>query len=335
MTIKDIAKLSGYGVGTVSRVINNHPDVSEKARETIMKVIEEHNFQPNSNARMLKMQAGSAVNIIVKGKHNLLFSDILEEVQNLLSENGEETYISYLEEEDNEVNQALTLCRENNPKAIIFLGGNLEYFKESFGDINVPCVLLTNTASELKFSNLSSLTTDDRLAAMSAIDYLIDNGHKNIGIVGGNLSSAQISFSRISGAISAFANRGMRFDLEKEYEECRFSMEEAYNATKRLLEKDANLTAIFALSDVIAMGAMRAIKDLGKRVPEDVSVVGYDGIAMTNYLIPRLTTVKQDTSAFAKKAVDLILQRIHYPYGAVHEVVPFELVQRESVRSIK
>ena len=97
MTIKDIARLSGYSLGTVSRVLNDHPDVSEQARERVLAVVREHGFQPNSNARHLKMQAQSAVAVLVKGTQNLLFADILERIQSRLQDNGEEVYVAYLD----------------------------------------------------------------------------------------------------------------------------------------------------------------------------------------------------------------------------------------------
>ena len=97
MTIKDIARLSGYGIGTVSRVLNNHPDVSEKARKKILSVIEENNFQPNSNARHLKMQSSSSVILIVKGTSNLLFSDIVEQMQSIFLKNGENVSTYYID----------------------------------------------------------------------------------------------------------------------------------------------------------------------------------------------------------------------------------------------
>ena len=98
MTIKDIARLSGYGIGTVSRVLNNHPDVSEKARKKILSVIEENNFQPNSNARHLKMQSSSSVILIVKGTSNLLFADIVEQMQSLFLKNGENVSTYYIDD---------------------------------------------------------------------------------------------------------------------------------------------------------------------------------------------------------------------------------------------
>ncbi len=334
MTIKDIAKLSGYGIGTVSRVLNNHPDVSKKARESILKIIEETGYQPNSNAKLLKLQTSSSILIIVKGSKNLLFAGILEEIENRLSMHDEDAHVSYIDEDSNEVLHALTLCRERNPKAIIFLGGNLEYFKESFSEIKVPSVLLTNTAKDLNYPNLSSFTTDDREASMRVIDYLIEKGHRNIGIIGGNLSNTQISYSRIQGGLSSLDSHGLPFELKQQYEPCRFSLEEGYKATKRLLDRTPSLTGIFALSDVIAMGAMRAILDLGKRIPEDISIVGYDGIALSDYCSPRLTTISQDTETMAKECVDYVLKSIHYTEPAVHQVITFELSERESVKEV-
>lgn len=331
MTIKDIARLSGYGIGTVSRVMNNHPDVSEKARESVLKVIEETGYQPNSNARLLKMQATSSILIVVKGTHNLLFADILEQMQTLLSANGEELSISYLDEDANEVQHAITISRERNPKAIIFLGGNLEFFASSFREITAPCFLITNTAKELGFNNLSSLSTDDYSGGKMVVNYLIEQGHTNIGILGGTLSSTQISFSRVEGARQAFLDHNLSFDLESQYVSCRYSLEDGYESAKELLTKNPSISAIFAISDVIALGAMRAISDLGKRVPEDVSLVGFDGISLANYSLPRLTTIGQDTQTMARRCVDLVLTNIHYPQPAVHKIIPFTLLERESV----
>lgn len=334
MTIKDIAQLSGYGIGTVSRVINNHPDVSDKARKRIMEVIEETNFQPNSNAKHLKMRASSSIAIIIKGNQNILFNGILEQIQQLLLKNNEEAVVSYLDEDANEINYATSLCREKNPKGIFFLGGDLEYFERDFKHIHVPCVLLTNSGKDLKFPNLSSLTTDDATASEAVIDYLVDQGHTNIGILGGNLSDTQVSYKRLTGCIAGFKKHHLDFQQDLQFEPCRYSIEEGYEATLQLLKRNPSLTAIFAFGDIIAFGAMRAIRDLGKRIPEDISLVGYDGIDFSRFSIPRLTTIRQDTSQMAKQGVDLMLQRIHYPYKAVHKIIPYELVKSESVKKI-
>ena len=124
MTIKDIAKESGYAVGTVSRVLNNHPDVSEKARKTIMEVVERHHFKLNNNAKHLKQQASSGIAIIVKGSQNMLFASIVEQLQGLIEEKDFACFIYYIGEEENEVEQAESVCLERHPKGILFLGSN-------------------------------------------------------------------------------------------------------------------------------------------------------------------------------------------------------------------
>ena len=167
-------------------------------------------FQPNTNARHLKRQSVSSLSIIVKGNQNMLFADILEKMQMLFSRNGENAEVSYIDEDANEVECALSLCRDRNPKGIIFLGGNLDYF-DAFDSIEVPCVLLTNSAGSLNISNLSSFYTDDEEASYQVGSYLIKQGHKKIGVIGGTLSATQISSSRYEGCLRSFKENGKTF----------------------------------------------------------------------------------------------------------------------------
>jgi len=330
LTIKDIARMSGVGVTTVSRVLNDHPDVSEETRRRVLAVVAEQGFQPNTNARHLKQQTSASIAIIVKGTMNMLFADLVERCQQLLQDAGQNAAVYYLDEDANEVVYAVQLCRERKPLGILFLGGDLEFFQAEFGHITVPCVLLTNSARELDFPNLSSLTTDDEEAAYRVVRYLADRGHKNIGLLGGNWSCTQISYRRVLGCQRAFDELSLPFDARR-CEPCRYSFSDAYDTTKRLLGRCPELTALFCVSDVMAMGAIRAIHDLGRRVPQDISVVGYDGIPLSRFSVPRLTTVRQDTQQLARQGVDLLLRNLQRPRPPVHGVVPFELIAGESV----
>jgi len=330
MTIRDIARLSGCGVSTVSRVLNNHPDVSEETRRRVLAVVEEQGFQPNNNAKHLKQQA-SCIAIIVKGTMNMLFADLVEKLQALLLEAGQEAIVYYLDEDSDEVAYTVQLHRERRPRGIIFLGGDLEKFKSGFAPITAPSVLLTNDARELGFENLSSFSTDDSAAAEQVIQLLADYGHRNIGLLGGNWSCTQISYSRLIGCLSACRRLDIPFDVDQQCESCRYSMPDAYAATLRLLERRPDLTAIFAISDVMALGAIRALRDRGRRVPEDISVVGYDGIVIGKYSFPRLTTVQQDTQQLARRGVETLLRGIVLGGRPVHELIPFQLIQGESV----
>ena len=334
MTIKDIARLSECGVATVSRVLNDHPDVSEETRRKVLAVVEEQGFQPNNNAKHLKQQAGTSIVIIVKGIMNMLFADLVEKLQTLLREAGQDTAVYYIDEDADEIAFALQLCRERKPMGVVFLGGDLELFQAGFAPITVPCVLLTNTARELGFRNLSSFTIDDGQAARQVVELLYEKGHRNIGLVGGNWSCTQISYRRLTGCRDACLRLGLPFDVDRQCEPCRYSMPEAYAATKVLLERCPDLTAIFAISDVMALGAIRALCDLGKRVPEDISVVGYDGIVIGQYSLPRLTTVRQDTQQLAERGGDALLRSIQRRSPPVHELVPFHLIEGESVAQL-
>ena len=187
MTIKDIARESGYAVGTVSRVLNNQPDVSEKARKRIMAVVEKYHFRLNNNAKHLKQQTNRGIAIIVKGTRNMLFANMVESLQGLIKEKNYACLLYYIGENDNEVEQALQVCRERQPMGILFLGSNLENFKELFEGVDIPCVLVTNSAESLDFANLSSVSIDDTMAAEKAIEYLVSLGHEKIGILGGEM----------------------------------------------------------------------------------------------------------------------------------------------------
>ncbi|MGM9537040.1 MAG: LacI family DNA-binding transcriptional regulator [Candidatus Onthomonas sp.] len=331
MTIKDIARLSGCGVGTVSRVLNNHPDVTEKTRQKVMAVVEKYHYQPNTNAKHLKQQFRSDISILVKGTQNMLFAEILEQIQVMLAERGQESVVHYLDEEADEVSCALQLCRERHPKGILFLGGDLELFRDHFSEITVPCVLITNTARELGYDNLSSLTTDDYAAAGQAVDFLIEQGHRNIGILGGNLSCSQIGYCRFQGCMASFQRHGIPFHEELQCEPCRYSMADGYQAACSLLDRSPDLTAIFAMGDVIAIGAIRALRDRGKRVPEDISVIGYDGIASGQFSVPRLATIQQDTHRMAERGTEILLRNLEHKPCPVHEIIPFRLIPGESV----
>ena len=336
-TIKDIARLSGYSIGTVSRVINNHPDVSEAARQKVEEVIRQTGFQPNSNAKYLKQASFSAVTILIKGTKNIFLETILEDIQELMRNHGEAVSVVFLDELANEVETAVQLCAERKPKGLIFLGANPDYLKKSFGSITVPAVLVTGDAKGLGFENLSSFCTDDFKAAGEAVGYLIEAGHSKIGIVGGrgDREHGNVGADRLSGAIEKLAQNNISFDMDKNYEPALFSAESGYKAAGKLLEKNRDITAVFALSDIVAIGVMRAAGDRGLKVPDDLSVIGFDGIEYSRYSVPRLTTVKQSSSQLAVRSVEDLLMRLSYTRPAVHEKVPFMIIEQESVKKIK
>ena len=333
MTIKDLAEKTGYSVATISRVLNNQPNVSEKAREEIRKLVEECGYQINVNAKQLKQHANSIL-VVVKGTANEMFGEMVETIQTLVSKTSYPLHVDYMDEDCNEVLRAIQLCREKKPLGILFLGGNSQNFLKDFGKIEIPCVLVSNDASGLPFDNLSSVSTDDRQAARCAIDSLIAMGHKNFVIVGGDREVSDTSRLRYEGCLQSFRNHGIEYDEELDYQGVRFSYQDGYNATQQLIAGGRKFTALFAIADVMAIGAVRALHNNGLRVPRDVSVMGFDGLILGSYLIPQLSTVIQSAKQMAQRGVEILISQIEQGGHACHEAVPYTLHHRESTRRI-
>lgn len=334
MTIKDLAKKTGYGVATVSRVLNNHPNVSEKARKVILKAVEESGFQINDNAKQLKQKIATSILVVVKGTSNEMFGSLVEIIQSEVAKTDYPLIVDYIDEDDNEVLRAVRLCREKKPLGILMLGGNMDHFLADFDKIEVPCVLVSSDASNLPFKNLSSVSTDDRLAAKCAMDSLIEMGHRRFAIVGGDKDTSDTGRLRYEGCLDSCLEHGIDFDKDKDYIGVRFSYQDGYDATCLLLRNKRNFTALFAAADVMAIGAIRAINDNGLRVPEDISVVGFDGLLLSSFLVPKLSTVEQSVRKMAVRSVEILLDCIENGAVPRHETVPFALRLRESTKKI-
>lgn len=334
MTIKDLSAQTGYSVGTVSRVLNNQPNVSEKARKIILEAADACGFQLNTNAQQLKQQRSNNILVLVKGASNQLFGALVESIQRRMKGSPYHLVVDYMDEDNNEVLRAVQLCREKKPLGLMFLGGNRENFLSDFGRIDVPCVLVTSDATDLPFQNLSSVCCDEDLAVKQTIERLIELGHRSIAIIGGNPERSDTTRRRFEGCLAAFRENDIPFDPEQDYSSSRFSHADGYRATKDLLSRYQGHTAIFCMADVMAMGAIRALTDSGLRVPEDVSVVGFDGLPIGEFIVPRLSTVSQSVDVLAQRSVELLRGNIEGKNVCAHEIITAEIQWKESARAI-
>lgn len=334
MTIKDIARECGCAVGTVSRVLNNHPDVSDKTREKVLAVVQKHNFILNTNAKQLKEQNRKTIVIIVKGTSSILLNSLLERIQKKIEPLPYNASVVVLDEYDNEAKAANRIYYEQKPVGIIFLGGSPDLFKEDFAKLLVPCVVISNEAQLIEGVKLSSVSTDNFTAAQYSANYLIQNGHEKIGVIGGDLGGSGITQRRYDGFLSAMSRADLTFDYEKAYVTSKYSFEDGAFAARRLLEKFPDLTAIFAMSDAMAIGACRELSDMGYRIPEDISIIGFDGISLGEFYCPRLTTIRQLCGPLVDEGLKILLDSIENNAEAVNKYIPFEFVQGESVKHI-
>lgn len=332
MTIKDLAAQTGYSLGTVSRVLNNQPNVSEKARKIILEAAARGGFQLNTNAKQLRQQRSNAILVVVKGNSNQLFGSLLESLQIHAARASYPLIVDYMDEDENEVLRAVQLCREKKPLGVLFLGGNRQNFERHFHGIDQPCVLVTNDAEGLAYPNLSSVTSDDRQVGEMAIRQLVELGHKKIAVIGGDRQISDITMLRYAGCERAFRACGVPFDFEGDYVSARFSYADGYQAVQTLLTRGREFSALFTMADVMAIGAIRALRDNGLRVPEDVSVIGVDGLAIGQYMVPKLATVRQSVEELAERSLEILRAQIEHNANARYETIPVAVICRESVR---
>lgn len=329
MTIKDLARETGYSTGTVSRVLNGHPNVSERARGEILRCIERSGFEVNTNAKHLRQQHDKGILAVVTGASNELFFRLLEYLQRYLASTEYTLTVDYVEELGDAVSHAQRRVRELKPQGILFLGGERNDFARKYPQISVPGVVLTIDTSELALDRLSSVTTDDRSAAAQAMEYLLEQGHRRIALICGDCERSTPSKLRWQGCCDALSRA--QLTLCQPRQTAHYSLADGYRAMLQILSRKPRPTAVFAASDVMALGALRALHDSGLRVPQDISLVGFDGLELSDYSTPRLTTVKQNADELARTGVRLLLDAIETHSPAKHLTVPFALCRKDSV----
>lgn len=335
VNIKDIAKIAGVGVATVSRVLNNHPDVKDETRENVLKIIEDYHYIPNNSARNLKRIDSEDIGVLVKGISNPLFSLMTQIMEQILSSGGYSVIIHHqLDNRLADIDVASEFVQEKRLKGLICLGGDFEDVDEKLvRRLGVPLLLISSSQNNTEPRFFSSVGIDNEIAALKAVSYLCEMGHRKIGIITSGEGDKNIGRKRTEGYLKALS----KFDIEKvdaRFELGGYTFESAYEAMKRLLVKAPEITAVFAISDIMAIGAMRAIFDMGLNVPEDISIIGFDDIDYARYYKPALTTVRQPVVDMAEKSAELMIEAIESEASYEQHVFNTELMVRETVKSV-
>ena len=331
-TIRDVAQLAGVSVTTVSRVLNHRPDVNAATREKVERVMVECNFVGNANARSLKQLDGDVAALILRGRSNPFLSGLAETMLQFAREADVSFLMESIDEKDDEFQTALRLMHEKRARGFIFIGSRLDERLEVLRGQDVPMVFATVNAVNAGLPRAASVSIDDRRMGREAMEMLIRAGHTKIAIFGGSRNQGDGLADRYIGAREACEQAGVLFD-ETRYVETRFSLEDAYNAARNFFATRSDTTAVFAMSDMVAMGVIRALRDIGRRVPEDVSVVGFDGVEMGKYFIPSLSTIVQPQGEIARQSVDVLLDMMEKDGSARHLTVTAAPLLRESIAS--
>jgi len=339
-TIKDIARICGVAVSTVSRAINNHPDINEETKTLIIKAIKENNYIPNNSARNLKRSESNTIAVLIKGISNPFFNNMLKVFEQDIQRKKFSFLLHRVEEHEDEVELALLLEKEKRLKGIVFLGGFFSHSEEKLKQIRVPFILSTGGVSEkIDKNSYSFVTVDDFQESYKIVDYLCKLGHKRIATISAPPEDESIGKLRLEGYMKALEDNNIVIDQElvryiNDDSMDIFSMKYGYEVTKELLKAEVDVTAIFAMSDSMAVGTCKAIFEAGKKVPEDYSVAGFDGMDISFFYHPSITTIRQPVEAMAQETIRILFDIIEGRLDIEHKSFPAELVIGQSTRKI-
>ncbi len=325
VTIRDVARHAGVGVGTVSRVLNESQSVRDSTRMKVLAAIEDLNFSPSSVARNLSSGVTMALGVTVPFFTN---ASVVRRLQGIVSVLGGSAYdlaLFDVEKSENRDNLLTNLIQRKLVDGLIILSMlPLESDMQRFLESGIPGVIV-----DAYHPQLPSIIVDNEYGAWQAARHLLELGHSRIGYLSdypdNPFNSAPV-FDRFAGFQRALSEAGVPF-LPDFYAESSVERDEARQKAYAMLDRDDRPSAVFAYCDIQAVGVLEAARDLGLRVPQDLSVIGYDGIEAAEYL--QLTTIRQSLFSSGVRGAELLLQVMN---GLMPEnkdiLLPTELVIR-------
>lgn len=331
ITIKDIAQRANVSTATVSRVLNNKPDVGKKTVEKIRSIIEEVEYHPSTIARGLVLQTTSTIGLIIPDVCNPYFPELLRNVEDEAKNYQYSTlYCNTDYIVGNEINMVNLLRSKQVDGLIISSFGDSEEILQQLMKMHeehFPFVLIGMVGNDERYKNFSSVTIDNFESGYNATKHLIDLGHRKIAHITG-LPDLNTCIGRREGYKQALKDNGIRF--RKEWlRHAGFTGKSGYECTKRLLRLKDRPTAIFTANDLLALGCYQALMEEKVAVPEEISLMGHDDVSM---IYPALTTMRQPKKQIAQKAVELLIHQINNEEGAFSEsvVLHAECIVRKS-----
>jgi len=332
-TLSSIAERTGYSITTISRVLSGQADkyrISEKACKDITEEAKRCNYSPNIIARNLRTNRTNTIGLILPSVANPYFADLSSVIISEAHRNGYTTIVTdSMENEDNQkANIAMLLSRRVDGIIAAPCGSSPTLFEE-INKTNIPVILVDRP---LKGSHLPHVTTNNYTGGFEATNHLIRNGHRHIACIQGAKTSVP-NTKRIAGYMDALK----RVDLEANAVVVgnEFSLQNGYLETKLLLNSKNIPTAIFALSNTIGLGAMKAIREAGLRIPEDISLIVYDNNIYMDYLVPPITRVGQPIEEMGKLATKLLFESIESEKRLTTQIeLAPDLITRESVQNL-
>lgn len=326
-TIYDIAKAAGVSIATVSKVINETGRISAETRERVKEIMQEMDYQPSVVAAALTGKSTFTIGLLIPDLANPFYAEIARAVEDRGQELGFNLVMCSTDNKPSKEAQYISLLKQKKVDGIIVSTGfSEEALLQSLIEQHIPIALLARDMPSLE---ADSVKVDDAWGGYRAVSHLIELGHRRIAVIAENLKLANMR-ERVQGYCRALSEADIPFDDEL-VEVSDFSAEGAKDCAYRLLERPKPPTAIFACNDLLATGVIRAARELGLTIPWDLSVVGFDDIAVAEIVDPPLTTINQPIARMGRQVIDLLVEEIRGQKRIPRKVVLTpELVIRQS-----
>lgn len=331
VTIKDIAKMADVSTATVSKVVNNKDqNISSATRQRILDIIKEYNYVPNRIASSMITKKTHAIGLVIPDIANPFFPEIARGVEDVANRYG---YHVILCNSDNDTHKEVDYIGMLQEKMVdgIILTASSRRRSDSFriGHINVPLITVDRDIEGVDVKG--KITVNNTSGAFEAVSHLFDRGYRNILHIAGPMSSRP-SIKRYEGYRCAHDTFGVV--LRKEfYFEGTFTSEWGYDAIQKAIEQNITFDGVFCGNDLIALGAVKALKEHRIRIPSEVGIVGFDNIYMSTMIEPQLTTVHQPNYAMGEKAASMLIDVIEgRKVKEMEEILDTKLIIRESTK---
>lgn len=327
-TIKDVAKKAGVSISTVSRVINDSKPVTNEVKQRVLDVIKETGYVPNPLARSLVTKKSQLIGVIVPEVTDTFAAEVLNGIEEISKMYDYDILLANTySEKDLEVKN-INLLRAKQVEGIVMISWDID--KDVVGlleDSGIPAVYISKTTRDFDIYNVS---INNNSAVKDMTNFLLDRGYKKIVLLNTTFQT-NLADERLTGYRDAIVGRGLKVN-EGFIKSCGPTFDDGYMAVKEMLESKVDVDAIFATSDEVAIGAINACFDLGYKVPEDISVVGFYDIEFSKMCRPKLTTVKQplyDMGAVAIRMIIKMVKGIEIDEKKVE--LPYTISDRDSV----
>lgn len=329
-TIKDVAKRANTSIATVSRVLNNKDGFSEEMRLKVLQAAEELGYESNAIARSLIKKKTDTIGVVFPNISSLITYEMLNGIEEVAHEHDYSVIVSYSYSNPERMLKALKTFKEKRVDGLLFASEILtDDYYEYIESMDIPTVLISTKSSKYQ---LPYVKVDDFDAAYAATNYLIERGHKEIGMLCGNPEDPIAGTPRLAGYKKALRDASLPVEDRKVIYGVDYSFEDGRKNLPLLLERFPEMTALFAASDEMAVGAIRAAHKRNMTLPDELSIVGYDNILISEMVTPPLTTVAQPLQEMGYTATEMLFDSIRHETKKGQQVIlPFQIMERSSV----